>query len=144
MGAKPIPPARMVETGGMIRNGYRPHRMGAVGIGTGGSALTYSFDPSSGLSNDPALPTYLQNLTPGQLQTALNGQDPSGDLISLLQQEQTGTGAGYLPCGTAANPTCGPANGGTLGLNLNIPGSMWVWVGVTAALGFLLFAGGRR
>jgi hypothetical protein len=77
-------------------------------MGAGGTAGAYRFDPDTGLSKDPRLAYYLQDLTPSQLQTALDGGSPNQDLLELLYQEQTGTGAGWLPCGTADNPTCGP------------------------------------
>jgi hypothetical protein len=56
------------------------------------------------LSNDSRLAPYLQSLTSSQLQTALDGQSPSADLISLLYQDVTGTGAGSLPDGGSLNP----------------------------------------
>jgi hypothetical protein len=38
-------------------------RLGVVQAGAGGSASSYQFDPASGLSSDPALAYYLQDLT---------------------------------------------------------------------------------
>lgn len=83
--------------------------LGLVTIGSGGSASSFHFDPSTGLSDDPNLAFDLQGLTPAQLQTALtNPSNVTSDLISLLNQSATGTGAGTLPCGdpTGADPTC--------------------------------------
>lgn len=88
---------------------------GSVGEGAGGSYTTYSFD-STGLSSDPALAPYLQDLTPAQLQSALNGDNPTQELSSLLIDDMTGTGAGYLPSGAAQGT--GSANA--------IP--MWAWI----------------
>lgn len=105
-------------------------------LGSGASALNFSYDPATGLSNDPTLPVYLQNLTPGQLQTALNPDTTGSSTLamsqSVLQQLQTGQG---LPCGTPANPTCGPT-GGSL--------SSWVWIAGGAVLIGVLFLGGKR
>lgn len=80
---------------------------GSVGIGAGGSYTSYSFDPSTGLSNDPSLASYLQNLTPAQLQSALNGGNTvTEDLQSLFIDDLTGTGAGNLPPGAPpSNPS---------------------------------------
>lgn len=104
--------------------------------GDGGYASAYSFDPATGLSNDPQLAYYLQNLTPSQLQTALNGGDPTADITNLLVQEATATGAGALPCGGPNNPSCAPVATGT-----GIPS--WVlWTG--AGVGALLVIGGLR
>lgn len=114
----------------MIRN-----RMGLVTMGAGGNAGSYSFDPSTGLSNDPQLAYYLQNLTPAQLQTALNGESPGSDLSSLLYQDLTATGAGSLPCGGADNPTCGPPASTPLSTIL-----LWG----AGILGVVLLLGGRR
>lgn len=94
----------------MIRSVHIPRgvsRMGAspssvAFIGSGGSYTSYSFDPTTGLSNDPGLPSYLQDLTPAQLQSALSGGGTvTSDLSSLLIDDQTGTGAGYIPSGAA-------------------------------------------
>jgi hypothetical protein len=138
MGEKPVSPGSMVEAGGIVIRTLR--RLGDATdlLGSGGSALNYTFDPSTGLSNDPALPVYLQNLTPGQLQTALS-PDPSGSntlassqaMITALQ-----TGAG-LPCGTPANPTCGPAPSQS-------PIPSWIWIGGVALLAGALVLGGRK
>ena len=106
----------------------RVNRMGLVQAGAGGSAASYSFDPATGLSNDPQLAYYLQDLTPAQLQTALDGGDPSNQLQVLLTQESTATGAGALPCGTAGNPTCGAAPTGLA----SIPA--WAWLAGGAAV----------
>lgn len=104
--------------------------MGLVQQGAGGSAGSYSFDPATGLSNDPALAYYLQDLTPAQLQTALNGQSPNADLIAVNNAIMTGSG---LPCGTAesGDPDC---NGGAApgGIFANMP--VWVWVAAAAGL----------
>ena len=112
----------------------RVSRMGAalVQAGDGGSAAQYTFD-SDGLSNDPRLSYPLQSLTYAQLQTALDGGDPLPGLISLINQDITGTGAGSLPCGGANNPTCGPP----LSPN-SIPS--WVWY-AGAALGAIALIG---
>lgn len=103
----------------MIRN-----RMGVVTMGAGGNASSYKFDPSTGLSNDPQLAYYLQDLTPAQLQTALDGLSPSTDLNTVLYQDITGTGAGSLPCGSpgGTDPTC--SGGKPTGLG-TIP--TWAW-----------------
>jgi hypothetical protein len=111
----------------------RPHhwhpgatRLGDVAqMGSGQSAASFSFDPESGLSSDPKLAYYLQDLTPTQLQQAFDGQAP--DLIGLLNQETTGTGAGTLPCGQPGNP-CGPAP------PVNTPTNylMWACIGLAA------------
>jgi len=73
-----------------------PPISGAVGIGSGGNAGDYTYT-ATGLSNDPRLASYLQDLTPEQLQTALDNRDPSPALIQLLKDEQQGTGAGWIP-----------------------------------------------
>jgi hypothetical protein len=87
-----------------------------VGIGAGGSYSSYSFNPSTGLSNDPALAPYLQDLTPAQLQTALDGGDTvTQDLSSQLIDDITGTGS-FLTSSTAA------ATSSTAGIPL------WVWI----------------
>jgi hypothetical protein len=102
--------------------------LGVVNAGDGGSATNYTFDQSTGLSNDPSLAPYLQNLTFSQLQTALNGQSPNADLSSLLYQDLTATGAGSLPCGGTDNPTCGqPGGDGGGGLPSSSP---WLWLGI--------------
>lgn len=86
---------------GVSRMGSAP---GSVGMGAGGSYTAYSFD-ATGLSNDPALASYMQDLTPAQLQSALNNADPTPGLSALLIDEATGTGAGYLPSGAAQTTT---------------------------------------
>jgi hypothetical protein len=117
----------------MIRSVHIPRgvsRMGAspatvAYIGSGGSYTSYSFDPTTGLSNDPSLPSYLQDLTPAQLQSALNGGDTvTSDLSSLLIDDTTGTGAGYLPSGAALTTAAS-----------SVP--MWAWI---AGGGILAFA----
>jgi hypothetical protein len=126
MGAIPLPAPGDVEAGrAVIRNiGHRP-RMGQA------SAASYTFDPSTGLSNDPSLPGYMQDLTPSQLQMALNDEDPSASLLSLINQGITGTGAGSLPCGTPDNPTCGPAPSTGFGGFGSFPA--WVWIAAVIA-----------
>lgn len=114
-------------------------RLGVVGMGAGGNAGSYRFDPATGLSNDPQLAYYLQDLTPAQLQTALDGGSPNPDLISLLEQDLSGTGAGWLPCGTAATPACGPATPNGLA---SIP--VWAWVLLGTAVVLLAIGGSRR
>lgn len=127
----------MVEAGRDVIRTVR--RLGDASdlMGSGASALNFTFDPATGLSNDPALPVYLQDLTPGQLQIALN-PDPSGSNTLTSSQEvitalQTGAG---LPCGTAANPTCGPPSTSAI--------PSWVWIGGGALLLGAVLLGGRR
>lgn len=110
--------------------------LGVVTIGSGGSASSFQFDPTTGLSNDPNLAYDLQGLTPTQLQTALT--NPSGvtsDLLSLLHESLTGTGAGTLPCGdpNGPDPNC---NGG-LPVSTAVP--TWAWVAGIAAIALLVF-----
>jgi hypothetical protein len=109
-------------------------RIGLVQAGAGGSAGAYSFDAATGLSNDPSLAYYLQDLTPAQLQTALNGQSPNADLIALNTAIMNGTG---LPCGTteSGDPNCdgGAAPGGLFG---SMP--TWVWLAAAAGLAAVL------
>lgn len=112
--------------------------MGVVLMGAGGNAADYTFDPASGLSNDPKLAYYLQDLTPAQLQTALT--NPSGvtaDLTSLLNQAMTGTGAGALPCGSANSndPNC------TGGVKSSMPSWLPLALG---GVGVLLIVFGTR
>lgn len=108
----------------MIRNGNA--RLGVV-LGQGGSALDYNFD-ADGLSDDPRLPVYLQSLTPGQLQTALN-PDPTGELTF---QQFTASHDAYIAAGTNCDGTdCGA----------NLPTSSiptWAWIAGGAALLLLL------
>jgi hypothetical protein len=136
MGAEPIPAAGLVEGRRVIRTVRIPtrvNRMGLVQVGDGGSASDYTFDPLTGLSNDPQLSYPLQNLTPAQLQTGLT--NPGGvtqDLIAANNALISGSG---LPCGTTASgdPTCGAA-GATAAEPLNqlknsfgsIPA--WAWL----------------
>jgi hypothetical protein len=117
-----------------MRNHKRTFGLGVVTIGSGGSASSFSFDPATGLSNDPNLAYDLQGLTPAQLQTALT--NPSGvttDLQSLLYQSATGTGAGTLPCGSAgsSDPNC--TGGLPTGLS-SVPVLVWVLGGLAVAL----------
>lgn len=126
-GAAALPvPATLAPAGHQLsptaRAVARAHRIGVVTQGQGGSAASYTF--VDGLSQDPSLAYYLQDLTPAQLQTALDGRSPTGDIITLLQQEQTATGAGYLPCGTPENPNCGPVSGGFSFSSL----PTWAWL----------------
>jgi hypothetical protein len=81
--------------------------LGLVQIGSGGNASAYSFDSVTGLSKDNRLAFYLQDLTPAQLQTALDNRDPGPDLKALLNEDLTGTGRGWLPCGSGTD--CGSA-----------------------------------
>jgi hypothetical protein len=109
-------------------------RIGLVQAGAGGSAGTYKFDPATGLSNDPSLAYYLQDLTPAQLQTALNGQSPNADLMAVNNAIVTGQG---LTCGTteSGDPNCdgGAAPGGLFG---SMP--TWVWIAAAAGLAALV------
>jgi hypothetical protein len=101
----------------------------------------YTF--TDGLSNDPRLPSYLQDLTPAQLQAAFNGDDPS-------LQDMTGCTAnadGSLACpqttlvscsSPGADPVmCGLTSAGPLGI------PTWAWLAGGGLL-LLLLAGGRR
>ena len=120
-------------------------RLGVVNAGDGGNAGMFQF--SDGLSSDPALASYLQDLTPTQLQAALNGQAPSiADMI--------GTPSVLTTCQQNYDPAiCGPGGANStnplamsLGLSSNsIFGSMPTWA-LFAGAGFLAFAifGGRR
>lgn len=131
----------MIRTVRIPRTVNRIGSLGLVQAGDGGSAGTYQFG-STGLSADPRLAYYLQDLTPPQLQNALDGKSPNADLIQLLQVEQSGSD---LPCGTpeSGDPYCNgglPQGGGGI-LNSLLPsiGSVptWVWVagaGTVAAL----------
>ena len=106
-----------VDRGGRLRH---LGGLGVVQMRAGGNVSDYIFDPNTGLSHDPRLAFDLQDLTPAQLQTALS--NPAGvtaDLISLLNQAATGTGAGALPCGAAGgnDPTCGPVGSPLSSLN---------------------------
>lgn len=99
---------------------------GSVGIGAGGSYADYSYDPKSGLSNDPRLISSLQFLTPAQLQTALDGGEyVTHDLVSLLTDDLTGTGAFWSG---ASSPPPTATN--------NIP--IWVWVAGAGMLTLLI------
>lgn len=99
---------------------------GTIGMGAGGSYTSYSFD-STGLSNDPMLAPYMQDLTPAQLQSALNGDDPTPTLSALLIDEATGTGAGYLPSGAAQTTT-----------NAFSDVPTWAWIAGGGILAFAL------
>ena len=84
----------------------------SVVLGQGGSAASYSFG-TNGLSNDPRLPYYMQNLTPDQLQTALN-PDPSGNnalntAIDAFNAEQaSGATCDLTDCGNDVPDTTSP------------------------------------
>jgi len=122
----------------MIRTAERM-RMGVIVMGAAGSAAQYTFDPDTGLSNDPRLAYYLQDLTPAQLQTALDGKSPNKDLISLFEQAVTGTGAGSLPCGSSGNdPNCDSNAAAKSGV------PTWAWIAGAAGLGLVLLGGLRR
>ena len=109
---------------GVSRMGAAP---GSVGIGAGGNYGAYSFDPVTGLSNDPQLAPYLQDLTPAQVQSALDGGDTvNHDLSSLLIDEATGTGAGYVPSGSAQT-----GSGSS-----DVP--MWAWITGGGLLAFAI------
>lgn len=109
--------------------------LGVVTIGSGGSAADFTFDPTTGLSNDPRLAFDLQDLTPAQLQTALtNPTGITGDLINLLNQSATGTGAGWLPCGS--NGVACDANLPAAPTFAGIP--LWLWVTIGAGAFLLL------
>ncbi len=69
-------------------------------------ANQYSIDPATGLTKDYRLPSYLQDLTLPQLNTYITGGDVTADLRELLIQDQTATGAGWLPCGNGSNDPC--------------------------------------
>jgi hypothetical protein len=110
-------------------------RIGLVQQGAGGSAASYKFDPATGLSNDPALAYYLQDLTPAQLQTALNGQSPTADLMAVNNAIMTGAG---LPCGTTESGDA-DCNGGAAtgsGFLSSIP--VWAWIGGAGLAVFLV------
>lgn len=101
-------------------------RIGLVQLGQGGSALNYTFD-ADGLSNDPRLPTYLQSLTPGQLQTALN-PDPTGE---LTYQQTLAANDQYIASGLNCDGTdCGTTiPSGGLNLNNLFPSvPTWAWL----------------
>ena len=102
----------------MIRN---TGRIGLVQPGQGGSALNYTFD-ADGLSNDPRLPTYMQSLTPGQLQVALN-PDPTGE---LTYQSTLAANDVYIASGLNCDGTdCGT----TIPTNSLFPAiPMWAWL----------------
>jgi hypothetical protein len=100
-----------------------PPTSGPVGIGSGGNAGDFTY--SSGLSNDPRLANYLQNLTPAQLQSALDNADPNPALIQLLRDEQQGTGAGWIPDGSGT-----PTN------------NFWMWAAL-AAVALLIWSHSR-
>jgi hypothetical protein len=110
----------------MIRARIGAAAPGSVGIGAGGTYTSYSYDPISGLSNDPQLAPYLQSLTPAQVQSALDGgSSVTSDLRSLLIDEATGTGAAWQ----------GPQPPATLASLSSVP--MWAWIlggGVVALL----------
>jgi hypothetical protein len=113
-------------------------RIGIVQSGQGGNASDYSFDPSTGLSNDPQLAYYLQDLTPQQLQVALT-PDPTGD---MQYQTTLASHNAYVTSGLDCDgTTCGaniPAN--TFSLP-SVP--TWVWIAGAAVAGVALL-GGRR
>jgi hypothetical protein len=96
----------------------------------------YLFDAQSGLSKDSRLPYQYQDLTPAQLQTALNGGDPSQQLNELLYQDLNYSGAGTVPNGGGANQPNQPSG------NSAIP--TWVWVAALGVLGGAVFIGVRR
>lgn len=119
----------------------RVNRMGLVQAGDGGSASSYQF--TDGLSSDPQLSPHLQDLTPAQLQAALNGQAPTlADMIgpSLI----------LTTCQQNYDPTiCGPGSASTtnplamsLGLGINVP--TWAWYAAGAAGAALLVGAMRR
>jgi hypothetical protein len=116
-------------------------------MGDATDATSYTF--TDGLSSDARLPAWLQDLTPAQLQNALNGGAPS-------IQDMLGPGSTVLAsCSNPAqyDPTiCGPGGASAtspLLMNNLLPslGSVptWVWyagIGTIAAL-FLIPKGGR-
>lgn len=111
MGEKPLSPALMVARGGMIR--VRTFRR------LGATATDYNF--SDGLSDDTRLPAYLQNLTPTQLQTALDGGTPS-------MQDMLGPQLNLTDCTTNYDPSiCGPPLSNPLSSLL--PASVQTWLG---------------
>lgn len=120
----------------MIRSVHIPlGRLGLVNAGDGGSASDYIFGDMDNLSHDPRLAPSLQDLTRAQLQNALDGGDPLPDLLELLREDITGTGAGSLPCGQPGNP-CGPENKSAI--------PTWVWIAGAAAAGLFILGGLRR
>jgi hypothetical protein len=103
---------------------------GVAAIGSGVSASNYTFD-SDGLANDPRLPVSLQNLTYGQLQTALS-PDPTGEnaLQASLDSLNTSVQSGLDCDGT----NCGA--GISTGILSTIP--TWAWVALAAGAVFLI------
>jgi hypothetical protein len=116
--------------GNQARSRLKPAggRIGLVQMGQGGSALDYTFD-ADGLSNDSRLPTYMQSLTPAQLQVALN-PDPSGD---LTLQESISSHDAYIASGVNCDDTgCGN--------NLPTPSvPLWVWIAGGGLVAITLF-----
>lgn len=107
-------------------------RIGLVALGQGGSALDYTFD-ADGLSNDARLPVYLQSLTPGQLQTALN-PDPTGN---LAYQQTLAANDQYISSGLNCDGTdCGTTIPNPLSLFPSIP--TWAWIVGGGVLAFSL------
>lgn len=106
---------------------------GSVGIGAGGSAGMYSFD-ATGLSDDPQLASYLQDLTPAQLQDALNGVAPSPTDMGTTDI------ATLASCATSYDPTiCGPPASNPLSSllpSLNVP--TWAWIAGAGVLGLVI------
>ncbi len=124
---------------------YVNRGLGVVMNGGGGSASSYTFDPKTGLSSDPRLAYFLQNLTPAQLQGALDGQDPTSTVRQQLIDEQQGTGDFWLTCGQPGNP-CGPPADSSAFSNpfssLTIPS--WVWFAGAAVTGVFLLGAVKR
>jgi len=106
-------------------------RMGLVQIGQGGSAFDYNFD-QDGLSSDPRLPLYMQSLTPGQLQTALN-PDPTGQ--ATYQQTLDTLNASITSGLTCDGTQCGATIPQSFFSFSAIPS--WVWI---AGAGVAAFA----
>ena len=127
----------------MIRTG---RRLGIVNAGDGGNAGLYQFN--DGLSSDPALAPYLQDLTPAQLQAALDGKSPSiTDMIGTSPLTLTTCQQNYDPaiCGPGGPNSTNPL-AMSLGLSSNsIFGAVptWALFAGVAVLGVALF-GGRR
>ncbi len=124
---------------GVSRMGAAP---GSVGMGTGGDASSFSYSPS-GLSNDPQLAPYLQDLTRPQLQQALDGLAPSAVDMGIYDNTILTT------CEQNYDPTiCGPGGANStnpiamsLGLSSNnLVGAVptWAWLAGAGVLGFLL------
>lgn len=92
-------------------------------------AAKYNFSSSSGLSNDPNLPSYLQDLTPAQLQVAL-APDPTGENAYQMMLQ---TNDNYITSGLNCDDTSCGAGIPNVGV---IPS--WVWMGLAILGGILI------